>query len=275
MGGGQISKTFEVGRFLLLPDRKLCGFLLEAENKPGLLSEISKVLGKHNVNILCIAFSTSLPIRKSETGLIYLDLTDADASAEELARETEEIKAVKSLKIIYPPTEGFIVDNLSRKLLVCNHRVIIIPWRLYKGLLVKIREELGTAGEVFLYYSGFHSGFEIAKLNMEMGAKLGLADPEQILKLITLNLLNSLGYGKLKLLSLKTNPAEATIRVYDSFECELGAGSRKPFSAFLRGIIAGISTVFLNEKMSAKETKCIAKGDPYCEFIIKPEKRMQ
>jgi predicted hydrocarbon binding protein len=110
---------------------------------------------------------------------------------------------------------------------------------------------------------------------MDIAAKLGLADSAQILKLISVNLFNTMGYGKIEVRTLKTNPTKAIIRVYDSFECELGMGNGKPYSSFIRGMVAGFLTGLFNEKMNAKETLCIAKRDPYCEFTIKPEKSVQ
>ena len=273
MDGGCALGSFEIGRFICIPDRKLCGFLIEAENRPGVLSEISSVAGRHNASILYVAFSASMPTKKTATGLAFLDLTDADVSVEDLVKEGEKIAAVKSFEVIYPPVKGFIADNFSSRLLMNGERAIIMRLQGYKGLVANIRKHFGTAGETFLYYIGFDSGMEYAKSHMEMASKLGLTDPAQILKLISVNLFNCVGYGRMEIQNLKTNPPKATIRIYDSFECELGIGSGKPYSFLIRGMLAGFLTGLFNEKMNAKETQCIAKRDPYCEFRIKPERR--
>lgn len=34
--------------------------------------------------------------------------------------------------------------------------------------------------------------------------------------------------------------------------------------------MAGWFSAFFNRKVTAVEVKCIAKGDPYCQFRIKP-----
>jgi hypothetical protein len=180
--------------------------LIEAENRPGVLSQISAVPGKHNASILYIAFSTSTLTKKTVTGLAFLDLTDADVSVEELVKEGEKIAAVKSFKVIYPPVEGFVADNFSSRLLMNGERAIIMRLHGYKGLVSNIRKHFGTAGEAFLYYIGFDSGLEYVKSHMEMAAKLGLADPVQILKLISVNLFNCVGYGRMEVRRLKTNP---------------------------------------------------------------------
>lgn len=111
MGREQVSGSFEIGRFMVFPDRKLYGVLVEAENKPGVLSEVSAVPAKYNANIVYLAFSALLPTKKTITGLVFLDLTNADASLEELANDVRKIESVREVKIIYPPVEGFIADN--------------------------------------------------------------------------------------------------------------------------------------------------------------------
>jgi predicted hydrocarbon binding protein len=53
----------------------------------------------------------------------------------------------------------------------------------------------------------------------------------------------------------------------NNFECE-GQQSDKPNSQFIRGHIAGLFSNMLNEDLDCRETKCMALGDPYCEFVI-------
>ena len=61
-------------------------------------------------------------------------------------------------------------------------------------------------------------------------------------------------------------------RVYDSIECGFFEGSGKPRGAFVRGIAAGIAAALWGappERVEAEEVKCVAKGDPHCEFRIR------
>jgi predicted hydrocarbon binding protein len=45
---------------------------------------------------------------------------------------------------------------------------------------------------------------------------------------------------------------------------------KEPIDHFLRGVMAGLMEVLIDKKMFCYETKCIAKGNTICEFIIKP-----
>lgn len=47
-------------------------------------------------------------------------------------------------------------------------------------------------------------------------------------------------------------------------------GSDKCGSHLVRGMMAGWFTAFFGRKLVAIETKCIVRGDLYCQFRIKP-----
>jgi predicted hydrocarbon binding protein len=41
----------------------------------------------------------------------------------------------------------------------------------------------------------------------------------------------------------------------------------------MRGALAGgAGIIYGKDILDAVETKCLAKGDPYCEFLVKPRK---
>ena len=75
----------------------------------------------------------------------------------------------------------------------------------------------------------------------------------------------------MEIIELTAQPPHGTVRVHESFECELGRNAGEPFSQFVRGMISGVMTELLGTKMFARETKCIAKKDSCCEYEIGPE----
>lgn len=54
--------------------------------------------------------------------------------------------------------------------------------------------------------------------------------------------------------------------ILKAIECEIGRGTRKRFSQLVRGIIAGLMEGVFGSEV---EVKCIAKGDEYCEFLVR------
>jgi len=83
----------------------------------------------------------------------------------------------------------------------------------------------------------------------------------------------SVGFGVMKVLKISENPPYAHLRVHRCFECECCTKSSDvPYSHLVRGMIAGAFTSVSGVEMFAREIRCIAEGDPYCEFEITPKK---
>jgi len=260
---------FNIGRFLFLPGRKVFGVLVEVELNPTVLLEISDLGFRHGVLVPTMQYN--VVDGGKIVGFGFVDLTDADISIGELAEKIRHIKGVKNVQILHPTAEGFVADYLSIKLLLAGDRAVIFRKPGYKGLIVGMREQFGAAGEAFLYHCGYDAGIRYAKSHQELAAKLGITDPIQILHKISMPLYASMGLGKSEIVEVKAKPFQAIIRIYENFECELGVGAKKPYSNFIRGIFAGLLAHLFSRRMEAVETRCIAKGDPYCEFKITPE----
>ncbi len=261
---------FDIGRFLVRPGRKLYGFLVKSRVKPGVLSKLSAIPAEHNVVILYLVYS---PDQSGETvtALAFLDFTNANISPEELARKAKQYDFVEEVIVIKPKVKGFIADTASNPLTIGGDRAIIFRKPGYKGLLADIRK-FGPGIEAFLYYLGVEAGLELGKKHKETAKKLGIVNPEEIFRVISESMFNCVGFGLMETVEIRARPPYAIVRVHNCFECELGIGTGKPFSHLVRGMIAGVLTELLGVKMTATETKCIAEGDPYCEFEVKPEK---
>ncbi|HIH98147.1 MAG TPA: hypothetical protein HA346_03970 [Thermoplasmata archaeon] len=44
--------------------------------------------------------------------------------------------------------------------------------------------------------------------------------------------------------------------------------SIEPVCHYMAGLMAGIYAAYIGKPCESKETKCVAKGDEYCEFVI-------
>jgi len=89
-------------------------------------------------------------------------------------------------------------------------------------------------------------------------------------------LFQMLGYGRIELLRIDDARREAVVRVYDSFACELFRGAGEIRGNFIRGLITGWLAARWHvkklEEITAREVKCIARGDPYCQYWIRAER---
>jgi predicted hydrocarbon binding protein len=268
----KVSTPFDIGRFMLLPGKKLCGFLVRAKGEPGALRKILDILAKHKARLKYLAYFMTLGSEDVKNALFFLDLTDCKVSPETLASEVRKSQFVMDVQMIKPKIESLIADSISNPLLMGGERAVIMRSSGYKGLTKGIRERFGSAGEAFLYYNGVEIGIEYGKSHRAVGQKLGITDPARIFEDITISTFNCVGYGLAQIVKLTAKPLYVLGRVYNSFECELGRGATKPYSRLIRGMIVGVLTTLFGTEMTVEETKCIAKGDPYCEFEAKPEK---
>lgn len=86
------------------------------------------------------------------------------------------------------------------------------------------------------------------------------------------------GWGKLKDLSLDHHAKKLTVTLTRSEVAEdiLKYGekpAKKGVCHLLAGVFLGfMEGAFKNTEFMSRETKCTAKGDPYCEFKIEPKK---
>ncbi|MGB9854401.1 MAG: V4R domain-containing protein [Candidatus Bathyarchaeales archaeon] len=265
----------EIGRFFFLPGRNLGGLFVVAEAERGVLQRTLSLCAKNNARLKHLILSVARSTGETKTFLIFLDMTDCDVSLEGIAEEIQNLKAVKDVKVIKQQAGGFISDTVSNMLVVGGERAIILRKTLCESFIRGIRERFGSAGEAFLYYNGLEMGMNAAKDHVEMGKKIGLIDPAQICKRMGATIFTAIGFGKMEIEKLTLNPPYALTHVYNSFECQLAPKTQiKPYSHFIRGIIAGYLTTVLNVKMKVEETECVAKGDQNCTFEAKTENQL-
>jgi predicted hydrocarbon binding protein len=82
------------------------------------------------------------------------------------------------------------------------------------------------------------------------------------------------GYGVAELLDFDEKRMTARIAVRNSYNAMGYGKTKEPVCHAVAGIFAGGgNVVFGISNMECRETKCIAKGDPHCEFYVYPERR--
>lgn len=79
---------------------------------------------------------------------------------------------------------------------MAGDRAVILRKPGYDELITGMREQFGTAGEVFLYHTGYETGIKYGRSHQEIAAKLGVKDPIVILQKISVPLYASMGFGQ-------------------------------------------------------------------------------
>ncbi len=76
------------------------------------------------------------------------------------------------------------------------------------------------------------------------------------------------GYGRGEIVEIDLSVPYSKVKVVNSFNALDYEKTQKPVCHFLRGIIAGSSCIITGIEMYCLETKCVAVGDPFCEFEV-------
>ncbi len=261
---------YEVGRFSYVPGTRPYLFRLvlssEALRAVGVLEKIIRIFAENGISLLQLKVSASSGGKLSI--VLIADFKGREHLLEHVSRELSKVEFVESVRVIPPVVEGVVVDALSFPLTLMGQRVVIYRRAVYEGFIKSGWSRFGSAYGVLLYLAGFEAG----RLAYRDHAQL-VRDPLAQVRLAEA-LFQMLGYGILRVVRLDDERREAVARVYESFECELFKGAGEIRGSFVRGLIAGWLAErwgVKEEDILAREVKCIARGDPYCEYNIRVE----
>lgn len=145
---------------------------------------------------------------------------------------------------------------------------MVIDAEFYKSLSDKMYDSFQSGASVILYEMGLGYGELMGRRMKEIGTSR-----LQIVKdLIELG--KTHGYGEFSTPFLKMIISgirgEPTVRLENSFFASAVGSTGKTECYLIAGIIAGANQILFNRKFTCAEEKCLSKGDPYCEFRLKP-----
>ena len=123
-------------------------------------------------------------------------------------------------------------------------------------------------GKKILYDSGYVQGKKALDI---IKGKMG-AIKTKLVKL-GIETLSITGWGEFKAKVIDLKKGYGVFHLYNPSVAEMYRNkygvSKTPMDYYLAGLFGGAGSVLMGEKKKCIETKCVAKGDPYCEFVIK------
>ena len=260
---------YGVGRLIHRPGTSPHVFYLQfkpaALSIPGILGRIAEAFAKRGISILQLKISASEPLRV----IVIADMKGREGVVSEICGELRHVPYILEAWVVPPIAEGLAVDACSFPLTLLDHRAVIFRREVYEGLIAGGWERFGSGYGQLLYIVGFDAGRKAyadhSQLVSDRAAQLRFAEA----------LFQMLGFGRLFFIRVDDSRLEAVVRVYDSFECELFRGAGEIRGNFIRGLIAGWLAARWHverlEEVTAREVKCIARGDPYCQYWIRAE----
>ena len=245
--------------YLLKGGRNLVGYDVTLANIPGALKFVTSIPEKYGLNIVYLeACGIS---EESGRFFIAIDLKDGSITSEELLKEFRGNRNFVISINISPTLEDIIFPSRFCIKDLGGLRAILLSLANMKGIILGIKKEMGSVGDTFLYHLGHNVGEEIYRM---------YAEPRKINDVIKgVLLLEALarGAGWGDVTEYEKLNDKIIIRFEQLWECEIQKNiTDKPASNYVRGILTGFFKSLLRREISVEETKCIAKGDQYCQF---------
>lgn len=246
---------------IIAPNKKLAQFCFTLKNVPGALAKIASEMARWHINILS-GHMTALPDEEFGYATFFADLTDLTVDTGALIEKLRSLDVVEDVYMVEPEIPTMIVDVVHFPLKFLGEDSVIIDLRMVGHMFNRLFEVFETGASVILYEMGYRAG----KAAADAILKSGLEGLDAFKAIMALSIAR--GWCVPELIEWDEREPRLVIRLWDNFECKPIAGQRnRPNSHLVRGLIAGILEGLTGKKVKVKETKCIAKGDDYCEFI--------
>jgi len=142
-----------------------------------------------------------------------------------------------------------------------KNRVIILGAGTFVELQKGAEEILGDEASAVFYEAGIRSGNDAAKNILAEWEERG----KDLLKRAS-SLMQWIGWLKVEAMDVDLEKIEGYMRVRESFIPRTYGPSKKTVCHFICGFISGFMSEILREPVTVEETRCEARGDPYCEF---------
>ena len=249
----------------LNPDEDVYEIRIKLKDVPGAVAKAANIIAESQMNIKTSTLFNS-PINKKEGfWTAFIDSSKSKIEIGELARKLRELDVVLDVSIEKP--EPVLYDIMHFPMLHGEQRAILFPLMLLRNLFEEIEKILTPSGFAAVFYNaGKKSGENYVRYYKE---KFGLKSKEELIKALIMGT-SAVGWGKVDTHILDLNTLTGNIKIRQNIEAVLREKkATQPVCHWTRGFISGYLTALTGVDIEILETKCLAKGDEYCEFEVK------
>jgi len=237
---------------------------IEAENVIGVLESITDIFRNAGMSVLD-GFHSVHNDGKMWCWVLTVDTSSSTKPVEDVVNEIKGLPHVLKVEHGVKRVGELLFPPFKTSFRFMGDRAFIWRGEFMKDFFRSIRRRWGDVGAVFLYHTGLGVGRKAADEYME------LLKERDVKKLLEFNGELWVSLGWVKDYEMEVNE-DIVVRFWDLFECQGLIGLAKtPSGYFTRGVLAGYINKISGKNVVVREVKCIARGDPYCEFVARFE----
>jgi len=248
------------------PGEKLYQICISLKDVPEALAETAKVLADANAQIKTGAIFEVPEYHGTRFWSTFIEVSKATKGIEELVNDLRKLKVVKDVKFVEIKSAPF--EVLHFPILYATTQAIVWPIGMFWSLWDAIEGILKPSGAAVLHYN---TGKAVGKRVAERLRRMFGVERTDLIQTVN-QAVQTTGWGIVETRNVDFKRGRETIIIRECFEAL--AWRKKPYKAchWVRGYMAGVASVVFDRPMEAVEIKCLATGDEYCEFKVRPEK---
>lgn len=248
------------------PNKRVYSLIMRVDNRVGMLKDISEYLVSRNVNIVKIIVPEPATTDKKEVPLVMVIEVDKDISPKDIVNNVRKIHGVKSVDLREPV--GSLLFPRLFPIMINGERALIIPKKAF-DLMMEARDKYGIAWTTVFNQIAREMGRGIYRLLTSFYGEPSSDEDYDRLSRVFIYTLESLGFGHVEIVYNNAKEGEVIFRLYDNIECSRYRSPAEKKGDFVGSFIEGFYLeLWAPHRVKLSETKCMARGDNYCEFSV-------
>jgi predicted hydrocarbon binding protein len=149
---------------------------------------------------------------------------------------------------------GVIKDKLT------GERCVIITQARLQEIFSRLSELFQSGAKVIIFEASKAAGERFVKETSE-----AIKGDNQLLLKTTVQRFTDAGLGKIEVVEFNLEEAEVKFRIWNNFFAEI-SNDEATYCNCVEGFVSGMYEQIMHKTPKVKKTKCVANGDPYCEW---------
>lgn len=172
---------------------------------------------------------------------------------------------------VFEELKGQLILNDQDRLMLGSVPMLLMPRWFFVAIKKQVETLAGREVSRKVYYeAGYEGATKWAKTQMKELGLTGRAVMEQYLGSASVR-----GWGRVEILEFDAERAYGRFRIHHSAVAEEAGRQGEMVCDHLPGSLAGAFQAILDHsgkkrKVMGRETKCLSKGDTWCEFLVEP-----